>query len=394
VKDFRGFSKTESVFVNFGWKKTVIYSLLPLLALLVLLEGAGRVIELWRPPWKVDYGWGFDSDSKLFIPSPTEQDFMMTNPSKEVSFQKERFEARKPQNVFRIFMLGGSSVNYLFGWLKGVEEAFGEEFDSKVRFEVIDCGGLAYGTHRLVPILSEVMNYEPDLILIYSGHNEFEELEQSRFVNLKSLPLQKVLYKSAFCRLIRDGIAALEISKVQKEKNGKILSVTQADYQSGAAHHYTKEEVEERMISYRNNLSLMMEMCASKNVPVIIGTVASNMWKPDLPTNEQEKQVQDLYAQGKYEEGYALAREILRTSERHQASDAENDIIRELAEKYHAPVADVLKAVSDAEPHHIPGETLHGDRCHLNPKGNDILVETYMRTILDLLKNNPAFLRK
>ena len=33
--------------------------------------------------------------------------------------------------------------------------------------------------------------------------------------------------------------------------------------------------------------------------------------------------------------------------------------------------------MSDAEPHHIPGETLFNDHCHLNEKGNEILLQTF-----------------
>lgn len=378
----------------FGWKKTVVYSLLPAVFLLLFLEATSRVIEIWRPPWKVDYGWGFDKDSRLFIPSPSEPGVMITNPSKEVSFPKQRFAMPKPAKCFRIFIVGESSVNYIQYLLEPMAERLTKAFNNQVEFEIIDVGGLAYGTHRLTPISAELLDYAPDLLLVYIGHNEFEELEQSQFVNLKTLPLQKVLYKSAFCRLMRDGIGAIDLSRVQRQRNREILGVVQADYMSGARHAYTPEEIDQRMQAFRRNLSIIIEMYKAKNVPVILGSVASNMWKPDLPPDDRKKQVQDLYAAGKYAEGYALARQVLRISGRHQASDAENGITRELAQKYGLPIADVEQAVTDAEPHHVPGETLHDDRCHLNETGKNILIKTYEDTVTRLLKENPALLHR
>ncbi|MGC9054252.1 MAG: SGNH/GDSL hydrolase family protein, partial [Candidatus Hydrogenedens sp.] len=59
--------------------------------------------------------------------------------------------------------------------------------------------------------------------------------------------------------------------------------------------------------------------------------------------------------------------------------------VRELAEKHHIPLADVLSAVERAEPHHIPGETLFNDHCHLNPEGNSIMIHTFEEKILQVL---------
>ena len=40
---------------------------------------------------------------------------------------------------------------------------------------MVNCGGISYASYRLVPILEEVLGYEPDLIILYTGHNEFLE---------------------------------------------------------------------------------------------------------------------------------------------------------------------------------------------------------------------------
>ncbi|HRZ16716.1 MAG TPA: SGNH/GDSL hydrolase family protein, partial [Candidatus Hydrogenedentes bacterium] len=72
-------------------------------------------------------------------------------------------------------------------------------------------------------------------------------------------------------------------------------------------------------------------------------------------------------------------------SPRHQSSDLENAILRELAAENGVPLADVEAAVIAAEPHGVPGETLFNDHCHLNPAGNALLVRVYEKEILRAL---------
>ncbi len=52
------------------------------IGLLVLLEGAARVTEIWIPPLEMDYGLGFEPGSRLFIPSPEDPSVMITHPAK------------------------------------------------------------------------------------------------------------------------------------------------------------------------------------------------------------------------------------------------------------------------------------------------------------------------
>ncbi|MFH2203345.1 MAG: tetratricopeptide repeat protein [Elusimicrobiota bacterium] len=84
-----------------------------------------------------------------------------------------RFSARKPPGVKRVFVLGGSVVQ-LFDEeaLKAALEAAGPG----ERYEIIDCGLSAYDSRRDALILREVLNYQPDLIVLMSGVNEGERI--------------------------------------------------------------------------------------------------------------------------------------------------------------------------------------------------------------------------
>ena len=142
------------------------------------------------------------------------------------------------------------------------------------------------------------------------------------------------------------------------------------------------------MDAYRNNLAAIITTCRNKGVPIIIGTVPSNLVKPNLPgeVGMRYEEVLRLFEAGRYEEGAALGREILmNATPRHQSSDVENGIIRKLAEEFHVPLADVESAIIQAEPHNVPGETLFSDHCHLNVEGNAILRTVYQKEILQMV---------
>ncbi|HNR37039.1 MAG TPA: SGNH/GDSL hydrolase family protein, partial [Candidatus Hydrogenedentes bacterium] len=352
---------------------------------LVLLEGAARVTEIWIPPLEMDYGLGFEPGSRLFIPSPEDPSVMITHPAKEKSFQKQRFNARKAPGTFRLFALGGSSINYLGKGLHGLDvrlqKALGHRFR---RVETINAGGLSHGSQRLAPIAAEVVRYEPDLILLYCGHNEFEELDQLEFANLGTLIWQQRLSRSALFRFLRDRKAAWSVARLQREHNRAILANPNVDYTRVWQHRFTPGEVEDRMRAYRRNLSMIALMCRAHGVPLIVGTVPSNLVKPNVPPEYAGgfEPAKALFAEGRYQEGMARVRQILRTVPRHQSSDAENEIIRSVAAEFDLGIADVEAAVAAAEPHGVPGETLFKDECHLNRKGNNILIGTFEKAIL------------
>ncbi|MGC8738449.1 MAG: SGNH/GDSL hydrolase family protein [Candidatus Hydrogenedens sp.] len=374
---------------NISKKKIVLFTFLPLAILLFSLELIARIIEIWLPPMVTDIGLGFTEDSRLFIPDPYDSRYLITHPNKTVAFQNQRFLKNKPSGTLRIFFLGGSSVNYVNYELPNLSERLEETLKPRYKeVEIINCGGLSYGTHRLVLIAREIVNYNPDLVMIYSGHNEFEEIEQLHLARVQITKLQRVLFSSAMMRFIRDRIATYQISQLEKEHNRRMLAQSLPDAGKGWNHIFTPQEIAERMEKYKNNLNEIIQLCKEKNIKVVIATVPSNYIKPNLigKTAEEYEQVLQLIKEEKYKKAYELGRKIIReTSPRHQSSDLENNIVRELAEKHHIPLADVLSAVERAEPHHIPGETLFNDHCHLNPEGNSIMIHTFEEKILQVL---------
>lgn len=366
--------------------RTLVLVLLPVICLVAALEGFARFIEIWRPPMTEDIGQGFTNESRLFVPSDDDPATIITNPRKTVSFKEQSFAARKPAGVFRIFALGGSSVNYLDFEFPLLADRLTRVLPGVRRAEILNCGGLSYGSHRLVLIASEVMQYEPDLVLFYEAHNEFEEVEQLHLANLTLAPVQSVLTHSALYRFLRDRIAERRIKELKEARASRRIAETLPDTSRTWGHVFSPEERKERMDRFRANIERIVQICRDAGVPLILGTVPSNLIRPSLQgqAGHDYERVLELFKNGHYQEGRSLAQSILAEATRHQASDLENGIIREVAAALSVPLADVEAAVIAAEPHGIPGETLFNDHCHLNPEGNKILIRTYESEIMRL----------
>lgn len=375
---------------RFGPVKTAVYSLLPVLVLLALLEGGARLREVWYPPMDVDLGQGFTGDSLLFAPDPFDHGYRRTHPKKTIAFHDQRFKADKPPGAIRIAALGGSSVNYLDYEFTQWPQRLKQAMPAAGEIEIINCGGKSYGSHRLVLVAAEVLQYDIDAMVFYEAHNEFEELEQLDVANVPLVPVQRRLETFALYRLLRDLATRVQIRQLEKETGQSALAAKAPDTMAAWRHTFTPEEIAGRMDIYKRNLERIAQMCRDKGVPLIIGTVPSNLWKePPGSTITRWSEVQALYDAGKYQEGVALAEELLRVSVRHQSSEAENEIIRALGREPGVYLADVKAAVIAREPHGVPGETLFNDHCHLNPEGNHILIEAFEPRVVEALQARP-----
>ena len=94
-------------------------------------------------------------------------------------FRPAVFPAKKKGNTKRIFVLGGSTVQ---GRPFSTETAFPIWLEMRLRaafsntdFEVVNVGGISYASYRVSKLVTEVLQHEPDAIVLYTGHNEFLE---------------------------------------------------------------------------------------------------------------------------------------------------------------------------------------------------------------------------
>jgi tetratricopeptide (TPR) repeat protein len=255
---------------------------------LVALEGLCVLFDWGRPALHDDPFVGFRSTRPLFVLDAGRTRYEIPK-SRQWHFRPASFAAQKGAREFRIFCLGGSTVQ-------------GEPFEPVTSFttwlaislraadptrdwQVINCGGVSYATYRLVPILEEVLGYEPDLIIFCEGHNEFLESRQYERIADRGPLVNEALDKVSRCRtftLAREGYLRLRgISSSDPPRRRPILPTeveALLDYRGGleAYHH---DDVWRRGViaHFRVSLERIVEIARQADVPLILINPVSNL---------------------------------------------------------------------------------------------------------------------
>jgi len=159
------------------------------LGILAAAELICVVLGIGSPGWQQDPFVGFSKIRPLFVRS-VDGARLITAPSRRRFFPAQSFPRVKSPDTFRVFCFGGSTVQ---GNPYAEDTAFPtwlrlslETADPTRKWEVINCGGISYASYRLANIVQECLTYEPDLLILCTGHNEF--LEDRTYTHIKSAP--------------------------------------------------------------------------------------------------------------------------------------------------------------------------------------------------------------
>ncbi len=199
-------------------------------------------------------------------------------------FQPSAFPEQKAPGTFRVFALGGSTTQgepYCAEtafpmWLKLSLEAQQPERN----FEVVNCGGLSYASYRVLAILREVLEYQPDLIVVYVGQNEF--LEKRSYANWMprswssdALGWLGQLHTVRFIRSL-----AGDDSQEQSTSRTELATEVDAllDYAGGLEEYHRDDPWREPVVDhFRWNIEQMILACKQREVPLILIRPVTNL---------------------------------------------------------------------------------------------------------------------
>lgn len=263
---------------------------------LIAVEAVCRIVDWGRPQNSVDPLVGFSEVRPLFVHDPSTETFTIPR-SRQTFFRPESFAARKAPNEFRVFCLGGSTVQ---GRPYAIETSFTtwlelslQAADPTKQWEVVNCGGVSYASYRLAPILSEVVAYAPDLILVYTGHNEF--LEDRSYSHLRTLPQwqRMALDWATQCRTFSLLSQALSRTHYDKWLSSRpVLTAEVAallDNRGGLEAYKLDDEWRQSVIQhYEINLRRMVRIANEAGIPIVLMNPVSNL--RDTPPFKCENQ--------------------------------------------------------------------------------------------------------
>jgi lysophospholipase L1-like esterase len=262
----------------------VLIGLLPIL----LLEGVFRLGGWGRPEYGDDPYVGFSDVKPLFVLNDSGDRYEIPN-SRQTFFQPESFAASKQPNEFRIFCFGGSTVQ---GRPYSIETSFTtwlelslQAADPSPQWEAVNCGGVSYASYRLVPIMKESLAYEPDLFIVYTGHNEF--LEDRTYADIKNTPAwRKAIHERLIglrmygvCRSLWQRAAGIDDSEKRPDRVTLSTEVDALlDYRGGLETYHRDDEWRRGVIAhFEHNLRNITRLARRAGVPLILVNPVSNL---------------------------------------------------------------------------------------------------------------------
>jgi hypothetical protein len=263
------------------------YSLVPLAALLLLAEGALFCLGLGDPDERLNLTRGFDENANYILPDGPPGAW------RTQMFDGETPEIRIPPKGERrrVLLFGGSNTELFPADFLEQQLALA---DPAPGWEVINLGRRGYGSERVRILLTQAMVTEPDVVVIYSGHNEFVEGEFA-------LELEEE-WSSPVMMHVAQGLGRLRVMNV-------LSSATKARGKRETATGRAPEARTERLDSfaditfertllyyaaYEQNLREMVRVAHAAGARVLLCTVVSNSFdvpsiarsRPDLNLSE------------------------------------------------------------------------------------------------------------
>jgi tetratricopeptide (TPR) repeat protein len=220
---------------------------------------------------------------------------MEFNPSTSV----DDFLVPKPPGTYRIFCLGGSTtVGYPY-WYNGSFSTFLRDRLQRIfpekGIEVINLGMTATNSFTVVDMARDVVEYEPDLIIVYDGHNEFygalgissnESPGNSRWLTQSYL---RLLHFRTFL-LLRDAYArAAGLFRPRATVPSRGTMMEKMSYGNYIA--YGSPTYRSALSMFEGNLDELKSLCTKHRVPLIVSTQVSNLrdQAPLVPGNSAGK---------------------------------------------------------------------------------------------------------
>ncbi len=314
---------------RFDWRNAVLVIVAPVV-FFALLEGILALARVEPVLYPEDPYVGFSSRVPLFVPAAEDPAVLETAANKLRLFNPQRFPRKKPAGTTRIFCVGGSTTfgrpydhdTSFCGWLARLLPAIVPDR----QWEVINAGGVSYASYRSALVMEELAGYEPDVFVIYSGHNEF--LEERTYSGLIAVPepirgVGAVASRTRTWALLRSVL--LPESRADDEDDVPLMAAevtTKLDASVGPDAYERDDALAETILAhYRFNLARMVDIARAAGAQPILVTPASNL-RDCTPFKSQSSLAGEGEERARFERRLGDAREALRQGGHEEARAA------------------------------------------------------------------------
>ncbi len=311
------------------------------------------------------------------------------------STSEDEFDIHKKPGTFRVFVLGESSAEgFPFSPMGSFARYIRRRLElvyPNTPIEVINLGMTAINSYTLLDLLPGVLKQKPDLILIYTGHNEYYGAlgvgSVESFGSSRTL-IRLILYLNRFktTQLVRNAIhwvMSLFSSKNNAEAGTIMSRIVKDKYIL-----LNSKGFNEGIQQFKENMTDILKMIKDKGVPVIIGRQVSNLkdQKPFIsvptPGYQTADQVYDEAESALKNNNFKMADSLFLLAKdldalRFRAPEKINTTIDNLGKEFNVPVVPIDSIFDFASPDGIVGNNLIVDHLHPNIKGYELMGKAF-----------------
>ncbi|WP_019943093.1 hypothetical protein [Dyadobacter beijingensis] len=369
---------------------------MPFLVLLVP-EGALRLV-------------GYGHDLRVFSEDPARKGYMVLNPHASKRYfanQKnatygnaEPFLAKKAPGTTRIFVLGESTtIGYPYmhngSFHRWLQYRLMHTYPDR-DFEVINLSLTAVNSYTVLDFGKAVLDYEPDAVLVYTGHNEY-------YGAMGVAATKGIGHSRALGRLLMNlrSWRLTQLIASLTDQIGEALSGRKTDLRENLMKRmaeneqilFGSEEYEAGLTQFRKNMDELANAFGIKGVPLLISNLVSNEkdLKPFISIKDSEGRSADMHYRAGidfYKKGdWNLAKnELVQAKEldalRFRAPERFNRIIRDIAGAHRRVTLVDTRALFEA---HSAGGILGSEtlleHVHPNLQGYALLSEAFYQSL-------------
>ena len=312
------------------------------------------------------------------------------------------FLREKPENAFRIFVLGASTTeSFPYGY-NGMFSLVIRDMLADVlpdrHIEVVNLGITATNTYTLYDQTREILKAEPDAILIYSGQNEYYGalgVASSEMIgrNPSFVRATMILYRYRTYLMLRDGIGW-----VMNRLSGYDMHDAPGTLMQRLAQQHAipldSELYEAGKRQYASNLEKILQRYSDHGIPVFISSLVSNL-KDHPPFYsveiEDHPSAIEIFERATAEysgesfddafQSFRYARDL--DALRFRAPSAMNGIIREKADANGAFYVPMKEKMSGQAENGIIGSDLMLEHLHPNSEGYFLMGKTFFESLME-----------
>lgn len=345
------------------------------------------------------YAYG-DIYKKLYKKKLKNGQYVYSSQRQYFSDYKDFPVAKSPDSI-RIFFIGGSVC---YDWAENT--TLPVDLIPGKKLEIINACMPGYDSYRVKIIAKEIMNYDPDLVVLLSGNNEYYSQQG---INLKAYYSDKFLTRFWLLRTFKK-----HFSGINKEVE------------------FNRTPNENKLyFNYENNIRNIAVAANDKNIPIVLCTLPLNVTGsvPDIPMpiNKQFIRGKNFLDNGYYEKAitylnefrkhnpgnlfgnYFLGRAYEKHGEHKEAkvrysaaqnlmisfdtsNSMKNEIVRKIAKEEGDGLFDLEEVFFKISPNGLTDYKQFRDHCHIWEEYLPFLDRSFIETVIKNNKINSKFL--